>query len=287
MNIELRHLQALAAIGDQGSITAAAAALHVAQPALSRTLSQLEDRVGTQLVERTTRSLELTASGQLLWEKAHRILQSVDEAVKEATAGPAPLRVGYAWSALGRHTVALLRTWKDECPGTALTVRQMDNPELAMRKGEIDVAFLRSVSGPADFDHVLLGYEKRLVAVAADDVLSSREALSLSDLSSRRLALCATAGTADLELWPPDQRPTQTLVVGNVDEWLTAIAAGEAIGLTSEATEYSHPHPGVSYASLPGVEPVPVFLTWSRLNPHPKVGQFVTHAGRILRESAG
>jgi DNA-binding transcriptional LysR family regulator len=105
MNIELRHLRALAAIGDEGSITAAAAVLHVTQPALSRTLSQLEDRIGTQLVDRTTRSLELTPAGKVLWEKAHRILQSVEDAITEAAVGPAPLRAGYTWSALGRHTV--------------------------------------------------------------------------------------------------------------------------------------------------------------------------------------
>ena len=79
MDVELRHLRAVAAIGDLGSITAAAVTLHVAQPALSRTLSQLENRLGTRLVDRTTRRLELTAAGRVLWEHAHRILRSVDE----------------------------------------------------------------------------------------------------------------------------------------------------------------------------------------------------------------
>src|SRR5581483_4475158 len=46
MNVELRHLRALAAIGDEGTITGAAVALHISQPALSRTLEQLESRVG-------------------------------------------------------------------------------------------------------------------------------------------------------------------------------------------------------------------------------------------------
>lgn len=78
---------------------------------------------------------------------------------------------------------------------------------------------------------------------------------------------------------------TRTLVVANVDEWLTAIAAGEAIGLTSEATEYSHPHPGVSYTPLPGTPPVPVYLTWPRSHPHPMVGPFINHARHVLTVS--
>ncbi|WP_370185208.1 LysR family transcriptional regulator [Rhodococcus wratislaviensis] len=284
MNIELRHLRALAAIGDEGSITAAAAALHIAQPALSRTLSQLEDRIGTELVERTTRSLTLTDAGRLLWERSHRILQSVEDAIAEATSGPAPLRVGYAWSALGRHTVTLLRTWKDAHPATTLVVRQVDNPDLALRKGEIDVAFFRSVPGPDTFEHVLLGYEDRIVAMAEDDPLTRTDAVTLGELSARRIALCATAGTADLDLWPDEQRPTATVVVANVDEWLTAIATGEAIGLTSDATEYSHPHPGVSYTPLPDIAPVPVYLAWPRRDPHPMTDRFIAHAGRFLKK---
>ena len=78
---------------------------------------------------------------------------------------------------------------------------------------------------------------------------------------------------------------TRTLVVADVDEWLTAIAAGEAIGFTSEATEYSHPHPGVSYTPLPGTPPVPFYLTWPRSHPHPMVGPFINHERHVLTVS--
>ncbi|MFC9359651.1 LysR family transcriptional regulator [Rhodococcus sp. NPDC057014] len=283
MNIELRHLRALAAIGDEGSITGAAAVLHVAQPALSRTLGQLEERIGTKLVDRSTRHLELTAQGQLLWERAHRILQSVDEAVAEVQAGPAPLRVGFAWSALGRHTVALLRTWKDDT-GTELVVRRVDDPALALRKGEIDMAFFRAKPGPPAFEHALLGHENRMLALADDDPLNRKGALSLDDLVSHRIALCSNAGTADLQLWPKSSRPEKTVVVANVDEWLTTIATGAAIGVTSDATEYSHPHPGVTYLPLTNTSPVPVYLTWPRHNRHPMTDRFVVHAKQILNE---
>ncbi|MEU3778601.1 LysR family transcriptional regulator, partial [Streptomyces sp. NPDC032472] len=90
MNVELRHLRALAAIGDEGTITGAAAVLRVSQPALSRTLDQLEQRLGTTLVERTTRRLALTPEGRRLWEHAHRILTQLDDALAEAAAGPHP-----------------------------------------------------------------------------------------------------------------------------------------------------------------------------------------------------
>ena len=187
MDLQLRHLQAIAAIGVNGSISAAAA-LHIAQPTLSRTLSQLENRLGTRLVDRTTRRLELTTAGQVLWEHAHRILRSVDEAVAATTSACSQLRVGFSWSALGRHTVALMRSWEADQPDTALVIRRVDDPELALRTGKIDVAFFRSTPGAPTLQHSLLGHERRVAAVAVDDPLSSHQELTLGMLATRRPA---------------------------------------------------------------------------------------------------
>lgn len=283
MDLELRHLRAIAAIGDQGSISAAAVRLHVAQPALSRTLSQLENRLGTRLVDRTTRRLELTAAGRVLWEHAHRILRSVDEAIAATTSACSQLRVGFSWSALGRHTVALMRSWEADQPDTALVIKRVDDPELALRTGKIDVAFFRSDPGRSTLHHTLLGYERRLAAVAVDDPLATHDELTLGMLAARRIALCATAATADLGLWSADQQPDRTVVVSNVDEWLAIIAAGDTAGLTSDSTEYDHPHPGVCYLPVSGVEPVPVFLSWPADNSHPMTTSFINRASQILR----
>lgn len=283
MDVELRHLRAIAAIGDQGSISAAAVTLRVAQPALSRTLSQLENRLGVRLVDRTTRRLELTAAGRVLWEHAHRILRSVDEAIAATTSACSQLRVGFSWSALGRHTVALMRSWEADQPDTALVIRRVDDPELALRTGKIDVAFFRSTPGASTLHYTLLGYERRLAAVAVDDPLSTYDELTLGMLAARRIALCATAASADLGLWSADQQPDRTIVVSNVDEWLATIAAGDTAGLTSDSTEYDHPHPGVCYLPVSGVEPVPVFLSWPADHSHPMITTFVNHASQLLR----
>jgi len=283
MDLELRHLRAIAAIGDQGSISAAAVRLHVAQPALSRTLSQLENRLGTRPVDRTTRRVELTAAGRVLWEHAHRILRSVDEAIAATTRTCSQLRVGFSWSALGRHTVALMRSWEADQPDTALVIKRVDDPELALRTGKIDVAFFRSVPGGSTLHHTLLGYERRLAAVAVDDPLATHDELTLGMLATRRIALCATAATADLGLWSADQQPDRTVVVSNVDEWLATIAAGDTAGLTSDSTEYDHPHPGICYLPVSGVEPVRVFLCWPGDNSHPMTTSFVNHASQLLR----
>ncbi|MGW3471752.1 hypothetical protein ACWDKQ_25565 [Saccharopolyspora sp. NPDC000995] len=79
------------------------------------------------LVERSTSSLRLTDAGQWLRWHAHQILNHLHDAVAEAAAGPRSLRVGFAWAALGRHTVPLLRQWHREHPDVPLQMRRVND----------------------------------------------------------------------------------------------------------------------------------------------------------------
>ncbi|KFG77437.1 LysR family transcriptional regulator [Streptomyces mutabilis] len=276
MNVELRHLRALAAVGDEGTITDAAVALHISQPALSRTLKQLESRVGVCLVDRTTRTLSLTASGQRLYERAHGILQQLDDALTEATAGQRPLRIGFAWSTLGDRTVPLLRTWRERHPDTPVRVHRHDDPEAALRRGEVDAALLRTAPADSAGLQVLPLYrERRLAAVPDGDPLTCRATVRLADLADRPVVLCATAATT-AGLWPEGERP-RTFEVANVDEWLTVIATGEALGVTAEGTEHSHPYPGIQYLPLADAPPVTVRLALPRTPSHPATFLFLEH----------
>ncbi|MFI8104557.1 LysR family transcriptional regulator [Streptomyces sp. NPDC086023] len=279
MNVDLRHLRALVAIGEEGTITGAAAALHISQPALSRTLEQLESRLGTTLVERTTRRLHLTPAGLRLREHAHRILNQLDDALTEAAAGSRPLRIGFAWAALGEHTVRLLRDWRRDHPATPLRVHRGEDPAAALRRGELDAAFVRVRPDDPGTASVALYQEPRIAALCADDPLADRDAVTLAELAARPVVLCSTAATTDA-LWPAG--PPAALEVANVDEWLTAIATGEAVGVTADATRHSHPHPGVVYRPLADAGPVTVHLAWPRTGAHPAVAAFRDHARRTL-----
>ncbi|WP_078504399.1 LysR substrate-binding domain-containing protein [Streptomyces viridochromogenes] len=120
--------------------------------------------------------------------------------------------------------------------------------------------------------------ERRLVAVPEGDPLVRRAAVRLADLADRPVVLCATAATTT-GLWPEGQRP-RTVEVANVDEWLTVIATGDAVGVTAEATEHSHPHPGVRYLPLADAPPVTVRLAWPRVATHPATRTFLDHVRR-------
>ncbi|MEV5750887.1 LysR family transcriptional regulator [Actinoallomurus sp. NPDC052308] len=284
MNVELRHLRALVAIGEEGTITDAAIALHISQPAISRTLEQLESRLGVRLVERTTRRLALTEAGQRLWEHAQRILNQLDDALAEAAAqdGPRPLRLAFAWAALGRHTVPLLRAWRERYPGTPVQVRRLDDPEAALRRGTADLAFVRT--RPADdsgLAHTALAHERRVAAVPEGHPLAERDTVNLADLTGEVVVLCSTAATTGSDLWPEGQSP-RTIRVPGVDEWLTVIATGEAVGVTAEGTVHHHGHPGVRYIPLADADPVTVYLAWPAIPAHTATGSFLHLAQQHL-----
>lgn len=288
MNVELRHLRALVAIDDEGTITDAARTLRITQPALSRTLEQLEGRLGVRLVARTTRTLALTPAGRRLCAHARRILRQLDDALAEAVApaGPRPLRLVFAWAALGRHTVPLLRAWRTECPEVPVRVRRVDDPEAPLRRGEADLAFLRTrpVEDSGLVHHALVR-ERRMAAVPAGHPLAERAEVRLAEVGREVVALCATASTTGPELWPAGRRPA-TLDVPGVDEWLTAIATGEAVGVTAEGTAHDHPHPGVRYLPIVDAGPVTVHLARPAEPSHPATAAFVDLARRQLA-SAG
>jgi len=62
-----------------GSFSAAARELNITTPAISKRLSQMESRLGAQLINRTTRRVSLTAEGELYLEHARRILVEIDD----------------------------------------------------------------------------------------------------------------------------------------------------------------------------------------------------------------
>ncbi|MEM7188172.1 MAG: LysR family transcriptional regulator [Pseudomonadota bacterium] len=77
-------LRAFVQVVESGSLTKAASALKVATSAVSRRIKELEERLGTQLLQRTTRQMRLTASGETFHARATQILQSLEEAEAEA-----------------------------------------------------------------------------------------------------------------------------------------------------------------------------------------------------------
>ena len=267
-SIDLRQLRCLVAIVDEGTFTDAAIALGVSQAAVSRTLASLEQALGVRLLRRTSREVTPTATGLRVVAQARGVLADVSELVREAMSGHERVRIGYAWSALGRHTVAFQRGWAAAHPGTDLHLVRVNSPSAGLAEGACDLSVVRRPLDDRRFDTAIVGLERRLCALAADDPLARRRSVRLADLSGRTLFIDRRTGTATPELWPPDIRPAVE-ETHDVDDWLTVIAAGRGIGVTAESTAHQYPRPGIVYRPVRDAEPVAVRLAWWRGDPHP------------------
>lgn len=282
MDVELRQLRCLVAIVDEGTFTDAALALGVSQAAVSRTLASLERALGVQLLRRTSREVTPTATGLRVLAHARRVLGEVADLVQEATTGRASLRVGYAWSALGRHTLAFQREWARAHPGTELQLVRVNSPTAGLAEGVCDMAVLRRVPEDRRLDTVIVGLERRLCALAADDPLARRRSVRLADLAGRVLLVDRRTGTTTTDLFPPDARPA-TRETHDVDEWLTAISTGRCVGMTAESTAHQYPRPGVVYRPVRDAEPLAVRLAWWRDDPHPSARTAVELVSELYR----
>ncbi|MFF2301843.1 LysR family transcriptional regulator [Streptomyces sp. NPDC058128] len=282
MSIELRHLRCFLAIAEESSLTRAAARLHLTQPAVSRTLAALEQHLGARLVDRSTHHLALTAEGRAFQDRAAAALAAFDAAVDPARLRHRPLRLGHAWSAFGPYTTPLLRRWQREHPETPLELLRIDDRTAGLTRGEVDAALLRGTVDAPGLVTEELTTEERVAAVPADSPLAERPRLALDDLADGTVVLNTVSGATTLALWPATARPAATVTVANTDDWLTAIAAGRGVGVSSASTASLHPHPGVTYRPLPDAPPLPVVLAWRDAFPHPATGALVAMAREIV-----
>lgn len=114
---------------DRGGFSAAARALGLTPSAVSKLIGRLEARLGTRLVQRSTRKLQLTAEGQQFYERSHRVLADIDEAERSVTADVAPRgRVAINTSvSFGTHVLApLVPRFMDQHPQVVLDIALTD-----------------------------------------------------------------------------------------------------------------------------------------------------------------
>jgi DNA-binding transcriptional LysR family regulator len=144
------EMNALVRSVDCGGFSAAARELDLTPSALSKLVSRLEDRLGVRLLQRTTRSLQLTPEGEAFYERARRILAEMDEAeaeVVQAGLRPQGLLRLHCGSAFGMHQLATaIPDFLERHPGVEVDITISDQPPAAVEEG-IDLAIR---TGPLD-----------------------------------------------------------------------------------------------------------------------------------------
>jgi DNA-binding transcriptional LysR family regulator len=267
MDLELRQLRAFVAVVDAGTFTDAAAVLGVSQAAVSRSVAGLEAALGSRLLHRTTRHVRLTATGTRVLGRARAVLDEVAHLRRAVERSRTELRVGYAWAAMGRHTRRIQRAWSGLHPGVPLVFVQHNSLAAGLTDGTADVAGVRRALEDPRFGTAEVGLEHRCAAVSTEHTLARRRTVRLGELTKYTMAMDDRTGTTSLGLWPPGTAPASVRQTHGTDEWLTLIAADQAVGVTSEATAHQNPRPGVAYRRMSDAPPIEVRLAWWRDDP--------------------
>jgi DNA-binding transcriptional LysR family regulator len=236
--LKLENIQALTAIAEGGSLTAAARRLGVSKSVISDRLSDIERALGSKLIHRTTRKLALTDDGRIFYERAKAILSDVENAAAELSARrgllSGPLRisapVGFGCLHLGPALFGFLNAH----PGIELTL-DLDDRFVNMVAEGFD-AVIRH--GPVDDKRIIvkrLATTRRVLVAAPEYLRRFGTPKSLADLEQHRGVLYSYRGAGDWRFRAGRKfvtvQPQVALRVNNGILMRDAAAAGLGIAL--------------------------------------------------------
>lgn len=193
----MRHLRALCAIADHGSVHKAARQLGVTQPSLTTQLARIERALGGRLFTRERTGSRPTPLGLSVLSRARPIIAEMSALVSDARdalglGGGSRLRIG---STHNRAVPGWLRRLHVRLPDTDTTIRTDLSPNTLLRMvadRQLDVAFVHEVTGcPLHFpdglrQRVLVAREPQFVALPAAHPAAVQEEVTLTDLAADR-----------------------------------------------------------------------------------------------------
>ncbi|MFI6027367.1 LysR family transcriptional regulator [Amycolatopsis magusensis] len=291
MELELRHFRIICTVAEAGSITKAASALGLAQPALTAQLHRIERTLGGPLFDRDRRGVRPTPLGELVLSRARLLLPAVstlkEEAARLTNAAepgdtPARLRLG---SANGHVLGGLVHQLNSSLPGLRITTHvswSADELAAMVAEGRLDFT-LAGVCGDAPppvqpgLVWRTLATDPVFVLLSEDHPLAAAPAVDLADLAEANwgatpgdgcfgdcfAAACARAGFAPRSLYETD-----------VNSCIDLVESGDAVALCQPM-----------FRRMPGVRAVPIAgnpLRWRNLLGWHPDGAAAAFAGRLL-----
>lgn len=201
--MELRHLRYFSAVAETRHFGRAADRLHIAQPALSQAVRQLEKELGTSLFTRTTRQVTLTPAGEFLKGEADRVLDAVDGSVRGvqriAEGRLGLVRIGFTGTAAFTMLPRVARAIRRDLPGVAVEIHaDLLTPGQAagLGDGSLDLGILRP---PVSTDGLALRtieIEPLVLAASAEHRLANQTSVSMADLHGEDFVLYADTHSA-------------------------------------------------------------------------------------------
>ncbi len=189
--MDLRQLEHFVTVAEEQHFTRAARRLNIVQSGLSTSIRTLEEELGADLFLRSTRRVDLTAAGRVLFQEAQRVLTAARKA-KEAVFAIQGLQRGRLTIGMAQtlspfvDLPALLSRFHDDYPGVEIRLCQGASPTLCgkVRDGRLDLAFVPLFgAAPEGVSSELYVCEALVVACAPSHRLAGRDGLTLASLA--------------------------------------------------------------------------------------------------------
>jgi DNA-binding transcriptional LysR family regulator len=275
--VDLRELRVFLTLADELHFARTAERLSLTPSRVSQAIRTLETRVGGKLFDRTSRRVSLTPLGEELLRSigpAYERMEQAFASTREVATGVAgPLRIGtYIPVNYGPHFLEIVKTFETRFP--AYEVVTTDTDRLSeqfdwLRRDELDILAMRlPVSEPDVTIGPVLSREPRIVVVARNHPLASRESVCVEDLAGCTLPYSPKLPREMMDAFAPPRtpsgRPIRRVEHPTLSDALVRVATGELVHVTvpSFLEHYQHPDVvGVPISDLPASETALMWLT--------------------------
>ncbi|MYS85823.1 LysR family transcriptional regulator [Embleya scabrispora] len=270
--MELRQVRYFLTLAEECHFGRAAARLHIAQPALSQQIKQLEHELGTPLFARSTRRVELTEAGRHLTGYARTLVVEAERArlhmAELATGRAGRVAVGFIGTATYDVLPRVARTVRARLPHVTLDLRgELLTPQLVdgLTAGTYDLAVLRPGAATEGTTLTPLRTERLVAVLPAHHRLAADPVIPLSALAGEPFVIHSSrprSAMYDRVLSACDRagfRPPSLVEVGETSTIVVLVAAGHGAALVPQSVQ-SLRLDGVTYVALAEAETVDLVL---------------------------
>ncbi|MFG1342439.1 LysR family transcriptional regulator [Xanthobacter autotrophicus] len=294
--MDLKRLRYFVTVARSGSFTRAAEVLGMAQPPLSQRIQELEAEVGSPLLNRDARPLQLTTAGRLLYEQAVQILQRTDAmmaSMRRLLTDQRPVfNLGMVPANFHGNLAGIIREYRRALPGVEIRILEMNSLEQAdaLREGRIDAGISRVEIPAPGVRRIVLREEPMVAALPFDHPLARlEEAMPLGALKDEPFIVYTSNPRPSLadhvlaQFTERDIRLSHIVEVGQYDTALIMIAAGEGVSIVPASARLVA-SAGVAYRPLVEHITSPIVLCHREDDDTPELQTFYLVVSEFLAE---
>jgi DNA-binding transcriptional LysR family regulator len=287
--MEIRQLRYFVVLAEELHFRKAAARLFISQPPLSTAIQQMEAELGTQLFERNTKAVALTAAGRALYPEALRTLAQCELACavtrRIGTGSLGQLRLGYTGGMLLRGLTKMMRSYEELQPGVDVSLREMGSAAQAdaIEHRRLAGGFLHASLLPPALDYITVQREPFVCCVQSSHSLARRRKISLRLLADEPWILFArdtSPSYFDSVLALSTAAGFSPHIQHEVTHWISAVmlvAQGGGVAVVPKAFAASG-IPGVHYLAIQeNVSESLAHFAWRRDDDDPALARFIEH----------